>query len=228
MKRLISWLLCACLMVSLLNSIGLSFAVAASPDEAEVQDDTPEPVVTGADFEPAAQSFYINAGEKTVSAIIKEGTEFSNPTFTVDRDKITTALYYDEDCTLPAESITYEQVSADGIKTYYLLLQGDGFADIKYRVVIISDKAQLDFGTAFFDPTGTIKNTAALLLHSGSFAAGHKVTETFNGMSYVFTVGVNAFSSISEARAANVKQLILTAGDYAGITIDGSIELYGP
>ena len=228
MKRFVSWLLCVCLIISLLSSAEISFVFAASSDKAAAQDDTPEPIVTGADFESAAQSFYINTGEKTISAIIKEGTEFLNPTFTVDTENIATSLYYDEDCTQPAESITYEQVSADGMKTYYLLLQGDGFADVKYKVVIISNKAQLDFSNAFFDPTGTIKNTAALLLHSGSFSTGQKVTETFNGMSYVFTVGVNAFSSIAEARAANVKQLILTAGDYAGITIDGSIELYGP
>lgn len=157
MKRLVSWLLCACMIISLLSTTGLSFSFAVSSDETELQNDMPEPIVTGADFESAAQSFYINTGEKTVSAIIKEGTEFSNPAFTVDRENITTSLYYDENCTQPAESVTYEQVSADGMKTYYLLLQGDGIADVKYKVVIISENAQLDFKSAFFDPTGTIK-----------------------------------------------------------------------
>ena len=124
------------------------------------------------------RAFILIREKKTVSAIIKEGTEFSNPTFTVDRENITTSLYYDESCTQPAESVTYEQVSADGMKTYYLLLQGDGIADVKYKVVIISENAQLDFKSTFFDPTGTIKNTAALLfafrqLCCGAESNGH-------------------------------------------------------
>ena len=75
MKRFVSWLLCVCLIISLLSSAEISFVFAASSDKAAAQDDTPEPIVTGADFESAAQSFYINTGEKTISAIIKEGTE---------------------------------------------------------------------------------------------------------------------------------------------------------
>ena len=42
-----------------------------------------------------------------------------------------------------------------------------------------------------------------------------------------FTVGVNAFASVEEARAAGITQMILPAGEYESVRLNGSIELYG-
>ena len=228
MKRFISCLMCICMIMSLFGFVQPEQIITYAAEENENGDTAVEPIVIGASFESQAQSFCINPGEKTISAIIREGGQFEDISFSTDTDGAVAQLFSDEECTQSVQSVSYDDVNAEGKKTYYLLITGQETADVKYEVIIISNTAQLEFSEAFFDPEGIIKNTAGLLLHNASYSSGQKVTETFNGMTYVFTVGVNAFGSVAEARLANVGQLILTAGNYAGLTIDGSIELYGP
>ena len=79
--------------------------------------------------------------------------------------------------------------------------------------------------TEWHDATGTIKDGFGVLVPSSTTAT--TVEFVWQGGYYKAEVGVDAFKTVSSARSAGKKQLIMPAFNYDEIEINGSIELYG-
>ncbi len=182
--------------------------------------------VTGANFQDQIKFFSINNKNHTITAMLEEGTVIQNPTFTASSDIAQIGFWSDPDFTQPVTSISYDDLADDGKKTYYLNLSYKEIS-VTYSVVFTALGNTLVFADKFADELGIIQSTAALYAADGEYASGSEVVAMWQNQLYSFVAGVNAFSSVEEARAAGITQLILPGGDYDSININGSIELYG-
>lgn len=116
MKRFISCLMCICMIMSLFGFVQPEQIITYAAEENENGDTAVEPIVIGASFESQAQSFCINPGEKTISAIIREGGQFEDISFSTDTDGAVAQLFSDEECTQSVQSVSYDDVNAEGKK----------------------------------------------------------------------------------------------------------------
>lgn len=182
--------------------------------------------ITGASFENEVEYFSINNKNLSVTAMLSEGTVINNPTFTASTELAQTALWEDPEHTVPVTAISYDDVAENGKKTYYLTASYKTI-EMEYLITFTAKGNTLVFADKFEDPAGLINNTAALLMKEDGLASGTETVAIWQNQLYSFVVGVNAFASVEQARAAGITQLILPAGDYPTININGSVELFG-
>ena len=182
--------------------------------------------ITGCNFEDKTEYLSISNSSKTVTAMISSGTVIDSPEFTVSAESAQAKLWADEQHTVPVTSISYDDISTDGKKIYYLTVSYKSIS-AEYTVTFIASGAAVSFAEKFNDEKGIIKNSAALYFEDNTKATGSETTALWNGQMYRFTVGVNAFTSVADAVAAGITQLILPSGEYGAIDVTGSIELYG-
>lgn len=182
--------------------------------------------VTGIGFEDSVYSHSIDSKNKVVSIILEKGTVIENPEFIINTDLVSCTLYDNATEKNVVTSLSTDALNEDGYGEYYLeMVYGD--FDFSYIVSVQDKDAAADFKESFIDPTGEISSDAAVFLGNVTYSAGTHVIKRFGGVAYRFTVGINAFASVAEARAAGITQLILPAGEYDGIDISGSISIYG-
>ena len=103
-------------------------------------------------------------------------------------------------------------------------------------LTVITFAATPVFFNDYVDPNGVIKNTAYIVNAAvGSYKAGDAYVTEWDGTSYQFTVGKNAFADIDSAIAAaevdpyiegNI-QLMLASGDFGELRISRSIDIFG-
>lgn len=182
--------------------------------------------IIGASFENEVDYFSINNKNLSITAMMDEGVVINNPTFTASSDSAVTALWSDPEHTIPVTAVSYEDLRENGKKTYYLTVTYKTIM-LEYLVTFTAKGSTLVFAEKFQDEAGMIEKTAALLMNNDGLASGSEVTALWQNQLYSFIVGVNAFASVEEARGAGITQLILPAGDYDAISINGSIELFG-
>lgn len=182
--------------------------------------------ITGADFEDKVEFFSINNKNLSVSAMLDEGVVIENPKFTASSESAEIGFFEDADKQIPVTSISYDDLGDEGKRVYYLTVTYKNIV-IDYLVTFTAKGDTFVFANRFDDPAGVIDKTAALLMNEDGFASGTEVTKMWQNQLWSFTVGVNAFSSVEEARAAGITQMILPAGEYDSVSINGSVELYG-
>ena len=182
--------------------------------------------ITGANFEDKVDFFSINNKNLSVTAMIDKGVVIENPQFTASSDSAVIGFFEDAEKQIPVTSISYDDLGEAGKKVYYLTVTYKNIS-IDYLVTFTAKGDTLNFANRFEDPAGIIDKTAALLMKEDGIASGTEITEMWQNQLWSFTVGVNAFASVEEARAAGITQMILPAGEYESVRLNGSIELYG-
>lgn len=106
-----------------------------------------------------------------------------------------------------------------------------GSASKVITVKLYGENAVDDFASGWSDPEGTIQNTAYLLSpETADMSNGAVFRQSFDGRTYSFTVGQNAFATLEEIFAAagsGIPQIILPYGSYGELNITAPCQIYG-
>lgn len=184
--------------------------------------------VSGVSFYEDADYVSIDNDNSLITASYTCGTNIQNPALYFRDSAVTAEFFSDSSC---ASRITSISAPAQNAVTTVYAKAVKGSASKVITVKLYGENAVDDFASGWSDPEGTIQNTAYLLSpETADMSNGAVFRQSFDGRTYSFTVGQNAFATLEEIFAAagsGIPQIILPYGSYGELNITAPCQIYG-
>ena len=184
--------------------------------------------INGVSFYDDADYVSIDNANSTVTASYTCGKTIQNPKLYFKNPSVTGEFYSDSDLKNKITSIAAPAIGKT--VTVYAKI-GVGNTVKAVTVTLYGGEAVPVFADSFSDGVGVISKTAYLLTPAAAGVSnGKSITCSWDGTVYIFTVGTNAFSNLSDifAKAGSKKpQILIPYGNAGSLNVTAPCEIYG-
>ena len=184
--------------------------------------------ISGVSFYEDADYVSIDNDNALITASYTCGTNIQNPALYFRDSAVTSEFFSDSGCTSPITSISAP--AQNSVTTVYAKAV-KGSASKVITLKLYGENAVDDFAGSWSDPEGTVQSTAYLLAPQvAGMSSGAAFKQSFDGRTYSFTVGQNAFATLAEifsAAGSSTPQIILPYGSYGELNITAPCQIYG-
>lgn len=184
--------------------------------------------ISGVSFYEDADYVSIDNDNALITASYTCGTNIQNPALYFRDSAVTAEFFSDSGCTSPITSISAP--AQNSVTTVYAKAVKDSASKV-ITLKLYGENAVDDFAGSWSDPEGTVQSTAYLLAPQvAGMSSGAAFKQSFDGRTYSFTVGQNAFATLAEifsAAGSSTPQIILPYGSYGELNITAPCQIYG-